>query len=128
MNSRIIFLSTGSPQISTEINELALLLEKEVNISVSLIKDVIKPHIKNDGLSVAIDILNLTATTIGLFISTLSYWQSQKPRYTISISYDNKTISIDNIKNSQIKEVVSQIEAGFSDIDVSISEKDIDVS
>lgn len=125
MNAYISFEeSMASGETSYHLINLADLIEKECDIPVKRIKDAPQQGRKDGGLTIGLTVAGLILTGIGTLVTALSYWKSQQPKCSISITRGNVTIVIDNIPPDQLRSEVALLEeeSSSSEIKVLISE------
>jgi len=128
MNTHISF-KEKSPigESSYYLNNLAELIEKEADIPVELEKDSPKEGNKDGGLTIALSITGLALSAVATFVSVLSYWKSQQPRCSVSITCGDITIELDNISPAQLQAVIKKLEeqnrSASSDLTVLLAEE-----
>ncbi len=114
MNFAISLNQPVTDQDSLNLTQLAEILEHDYDVPVQLIRQDGARGVKDGGLTIAISIIGVGISAIGTIISALSYWKSQQPNYSISLKSGDRTITIDNVNQETLKQIVSSIEDGTS--------------
>ncbi|MDB9429747.1 MAG: hypothetical protein ACK4XH_05630 [Microcystis sp.] len=109
MNININLQHEVTSEDSYELEYLAMLIEKECNLTVKQEKLESLSKVKDGGLTIGIAIASLALSAVGTFISVLAYWQSQKPRYSVSMTIGTQTYTIENISPQQIENIQTTI-------------------
>jgi hypothetical protein len=94
---------------SYDLESLSRLLTTDCNLTVKEEKIKSLSNVKDGGLMVGIAIVGLVLTAIEPFISVLTYWQSQNPKYSATMVIDNITYTIENISPQKIKQIQSTL-------------------
>jgi len=125
MDIFIKFEDAPTNEDSLQLTRLANLIEKDCDTSIQINKIDTKNGLKNGGLATGLTILGLGISAIGTFISVLSYWKSERPKYGVSINYNSIKLSMDNIQLHEIKKMISILETQnhLFNINVLISKK-----
>ena len=121
MDTKISFKHDIGDKEALELDKLANVMEQDYDLDIKRICEDDTKGFKDGGLLVALEIIGTSIATIGLIISALEYWQSQQPKCSISLKIGNKTITIENIKISELKETIDQLEEESSEIAIQIS-------
>lgn len=123
MKATINFESEHQAQDSISLDELAILIMEDCKLSIKKETMPPKPGTKDGGLTIGLAIASLAVSAINTLISTLNYWRSQHPEYSIKISQGDLQITIDNITNKDINALINQLHAAkqLADIYVAIS-------
>lgn len=114
----IKFASTATVEDSLDLQELKNLLEKELGKTVT---DVVAPPqsgIKDGGVLLGLTIAGLAFTAIGTLIQVLSYWQSQKPKYMITMKRDDITIQISDLSQEEMEQRIAEFEEKNASSDI----------
>jgi hypothetical protein len=69
------------------------------------------PGVKDGGLTVGIAAAGLLLSSISSAVSVLTYWNSRKPRYTLTIEHGNQTVQIANMNQDGVKALVESMDA-----------------
>ncbi|RWX48368.1 hypothetical protein VT98_11623 [Candidatus Electrothrix communis] len=125
MNAYISFEeNVASAERSSHLIKLADLIEVECDLSVKRNKSAPQQGEKDGGLTIGLTVAGLVLTGIGTLIAALSYWKSQQPKCSISITRGNVTVVIENIPPDQLRSEVAKLEKeeSSSEIKVLVSE------
>jgi len=110
MNINIRLQNNVTSEDSYDLEHLSTLLKKECDLTVKEEKKIESlSNVKDGGLMVGIAIVGLVLTAIEPFISVLTYWQSQNPKYSATMVIDNITYTIENISPQKIKQIQSTL-------------------
>jgi hypothetical protein len=103
------------------------LIEQETDIAVQLKKDPSKEGRKDGGLTIALSIAGLALSAIGTIVSVISYWRSQQPKYSVSITCGNIKVVLDNVSPAHLQTVIQKLEeqnrSSSSDLTVLLAEE-----
>lgn len=69
------------------------------------------PGVKDGGLTVAIAVSGVVLSAISSLVSALSYWSSQKPRYTITMTAGSSTLTISQLDKAGVQGALQQLRA-----------------
>lgn len=109
---------------SYDLDELASLIIDECDTKVKLVKAEPVEGVKDGGLTIGIAVVGLALSGISTLIAILAYWQSQKPKYSASITLGNKVISIENITLEQLQMIADEKpESQNQQLEILISQK-----
>ena len=116
--------NAASGEKSYHLINLADIIEEECDLPVKRNKDAPQPGRKDGGLTIGLTVAGLVLTGIGTLVTALSYWKSQQPKCSISITRGNVTLVIDNIPPDQLRSEIAKLEGenSSSEIKVLISE------
>ena len=67
------------------------------------------PGVKDGGLTIAIAIGGLVASSVSSLISALSYWSSQKPSYTLTVQAGTRTLQISQLDRKGARAALEQL-------------------
>lgn len=67
------------------------------------------PGVKDEGLTVAINAASLLLSAVGTVISVLTYWNSRKPKYTLTLQARSTTRQISQPDQAAVKAIVEQL-------------------
>jgi hypothetical protein len=109
MDTYINFEGSITEETSHDLNQLANLLEQDCDVSVKLDKQPIQPGVKDSGLTIGLTIAGLALSGIQTLIAAILYWESKQNKYSLSISLENKTYIVDNIKQEETERILSEI-------------------
>jgi hypothetical protein len=109
-NFLICFDSTIDAEDSLNLEQLAHMLSQDYDLPAN--KEYQEPVAgeKDSGLIIAVSLIGVGISAIGTIISALSYWKSQVPKYSVTITTGEKTITLDTIKPDKLPEMISRIE------------------
>lgn len=96
--------------IEVELDELALLIQLETDLRVHRIHKPAQTGQKSIDLLTALEIINVSLTGLGTLIAVMSYWCSQKKKYTISFKKGNVNIQLDNIPPEQLETELARLQ------------------
>ncbi len=125
MNAYISFEeNAASGESSYHLINLADIIEKECDLPVQRNKNAPQQGVMDGGVTIGLTVAGVVLTGIGTLVAALSYWKSQQPKCSISITRGNVTIVIDNISPDQLRSEVAKLEKeeSSSEIQVLISE------
>ena len=124
MDVKLSFNGKANPKCAYDLDELANMLNKS-DINEVVPNQIIAAGIKDGGLTIGLTIVGLALTAIGTFISVLSYWESKKPDYNITLTYGDISFTVNNLSNKQMQELANSIRSAnqLEQIDISISRK-----
>jgi hypothetical protein len=109
MNININLQHEVTSEDSYELEYLAMLIEKECDLSLYKEKTKLLSKVKDGGLTIGIALASLALSAVGTFISVLAYWQSQKPKYSVSMIIGSQTYTIENISPQQIQNLQTTV-------------------
>ncbi|MGF2040486.1 MAG: hypothetical protein RMZ43_035170 [Nostoc sp. CmiVER01] len=109
MDTYINFEGNITEETSYDLEQLANLIEQDCDVSVKLEKQLIRPGVKDSGLTIGLTIAGLAVSAVQTLIAVISYWESKQNKYSLSISLANKTIIIDNLKQEETEQILSEI-------------------
>ncbi|MCK5027926.1 MAG: hypothetical protein KAS07_05900, partial [Candidatus Pacebacteria bacterium] len=78
------------------------------DISVETTKAIL-PGIKDSGLITVISIATLGLSAISTLISVLSYWNSTRPKYKISVKSGENFYELTNLNKSEIRTMINGV-------------------
>ncbi len=100
---------------SFEFKELANLIEKECDLSLEIEKTEPQPGVRDGGLAIAIAIASLAVATLQTLISVVQYWQSKRPKYSLSVTFHSlnhkETLLLESSSTQEIKEMISHLKS-----------------
>lgn len=125
MNVHIAFEESTTEEDVYNLEQLAALIEDECNLAVKIERSEIQQGERDGGLAIGIAVVSLGLTAIQTLIGVLQYWESQKPKYSLSISINNQVFLIENLSRTQIEKVIKKLqgESPMSSIEVKILKK-----
>jgi hypothetical protein len=94
MNTYINFADSLTDDDSYNIEQLANLIEEDCDLRVEREKADSGQGVKDGGLTIGLTVVGLVISAIGTFIAALTYWKSQQPKYSLTVSLDGKILSI----------------------------------
>lgn len=97
MEAKIRFDGDITPEDSQNLRELGRLIESECDVSGCDEESISHPGGKGGGLLIGIGIATLAAASIDAFLSALTYWNSKKSKYSISVTLGDVTQTIENM-------------------------------
>jgi hypothetical protein len=127
MQFQIKFDGNINPEISEDLKELEQLMKDDYGI-VS-IPEKQKPQIgvKDSGLTIGLAIAGLALTGIQTVIAAIQYWQSQRPKYTLSIICRDEIYILNNANKEDIDKIMKAIHylpnSITEEIEIKISKK-----
>ena len=102
----IVIRGVASTETLADLSELnADLAEAELGPSPSTVQ---LPAVKME-LTLAIAIAGLALSAISTLVSVLAHWQSRKPKYSISVPIQNRTIELSNLSKQGAVSVAEEI-------------------
>lgn len=110
MNLQITMPTADSTQASYELKALADFIETEGDISVDRTTAPSPPGTKDPFIVTAIAVAGLGFSAIATVISVLQYWQSQRPKYSITVTRGDVQIQLADIKPKQLNDALAQLE------------------
>jgi hypothetical protein len=100
---------------SYNLEQLANLIEEDCDLPVEREKADSGQGVKDGGLTIGLTVVGLVISAIGTFIAALTYWKSQQPKYSLTVSLDGKILSIDNLSPEKVQEAITELNcASFS--------------
>lgn len=114
MNFHISFVEPIDDQDSVNLEKLAHILSHDYDLSVNNERQEPLAGVKDGGLTIAISLIGVGISAIGTVISALTYWRSQLPKYSVTITDGEKTITIDTAEPDKLPEMISRIEREIS--------------
>jgi len=104
--TKITFFQTPTVEDSLALNRFKELVVENTSLSILEEKEEAK-GVKADLVS-AIDILNLTLSTISTLITVIDFWQSQYPKYSIKIDIEGNTYTKENMSKGEFEEALKK--------------------
>jgi len=104
--TKITFFQTPTVEDSLALTRFKELVVENTSLSILEEKEEAK-GVKADLVS-AIDILNLTLSTISTFITVIDFWQSQYPKYSIKIDIEGNTYTKENMSKGEFEEALKK--------------------
>ena len=123
MDVVIEFQNQVDDEDSFHLRELANLIEKECDLAVQVDEEATQQGTKVGLLAVSLAVAGVALSAIIALISVLSYWKSQRPKYSVSVTRDDKTWTVSNLSSphsKQLQEFIDEIESHDSASDVVI--------
>ena len=120
MDVYVNFRGNVTEEDSYHLNQLANLVEKDCDLPVQMNKKDLQKGVKDGGLTIGLAIASLGLSAIGTLISVLSYWRSQQPKYSITVTRGDAQFVIDNMNQKQLQSVISQLEVKHSSASISV--------
>jgi len=104
------------------LSQLAELIEKDTGLSVQRNEAETQKGVKAD-LVTGLAIASLALSSVGTLITVLTFFESQRPKYSISVTHEDAEVSIENIKRDEVQSLVSKLnlEKSSSDIRILVS-------
>lgn len=100
---------------SYSLKELADLISKDCDLSVKIEKTEPEPRGKDGGLAIGIAIASLAIATIQTLISVFQYWQSKRPKYSLSVTFHSparkETLLLESSSTQEIQEMISHLKS-----------------
>jgi len=100
---------------SESLKELANLIRKDCDLSVEIEEKKPESGKKDGGLAIAIAIASLAVATIQTLISVFQYWQSKRPKYSLSITFyssdQKETLLLETSSTQEIQEMISHLKS-----------------
>jgi hypothetical protein len=127
MNTHIALEENIAEEDSFQLEQLAVLIENECNLVVEVERDKAQSGVRDGGLAIGIAIASLGLAAIQTLISALQYWESQEPKYELSMNTGNQTFLIKNLSKKQIEREIQRIQREVPDLvlEIKISLKDV---
>lgn len=119
-NFHISFDTPIDAQDSSNLEQLAHILSYDYDLPVNKERQESLAGVKDGGLTIAISIIGIGISAIGTIISALTYWKSQLPKYSVTMTVGTKTITIDTIEPDKLPEMISRIEHDISSSETNI--------
>lgn len=110
-------------QVSNDLIELADLITEEGGVSVAQKKNEPELRAKDSGLTIGLAIAGLALTGVQTAISAAQYWQSEHPKYKLSIYLEDKTYILDNSNKEEVDRILKIISLLPTDITQNIEIK-----
>jgi len=104
--TKITFFQTPTVEDSLALTRFKELVVENTSLSILEEKEEAK-GVKADLVS-AIDILNLTLSTISTLITVIDFWQSQYPKYSIKIDIEGNTYTKENMSKGEFEEALKK--------------------
>jgi hypothetical protein len=120
MNFHISFDEPIDDRDSVNLEKLAHILSYDYDLPVSKEHQEPQTGVKDGGLTIAISLIGVGISAIGTIISALTYWKSQLPKYSVTMTVGTKTITIDTIEPDKLPEMISRIERDISSSEAKI--------
>lgn len=126
MNVDIEFEGNVTAEDSYELQKLADGLNDDLQERVLLKKSPAERGVRDGGLVIGIAIATLAVSSIGTLFTVLSYWNSNRPTYTVTLSSGRIKVTFGNLGPKGIQEIIRKFKASpnVSDTKVRISKKD----
>ena len=109
MNVRIEFGGTVDDEASFALEELADELRK-ADIAVEPERAEPMTGVRDGGLTIGLAIAGLAVSTLGTLVGVISYWRSTRPGYSVSITRGDTTVTVENLSESQIRDVIVRLQ------------------
>lgn len=119
-NFYISFDAPVDSQDSLNLEQLANIFSHDYDLPVTSERQEPVTGEKDSGLTIAISLIGVSVSAIGTIISALSYWKSQLPKYSVTITAGGKTITMDTIESDKLPEMISRIERDISSSETKI--------
>jgi hypothetical protein len=109
MNLRVILEGEVSPHDAAELAELAAEM-RLAGISVAEVKSPSQPGTKDGGLVIALAAGGLTVALVRTGIAIVAYWQSSRPKFSLSLTQDGVGVTVGNLSAKQLEELSPKLE------------------
>lgn len=107
MDVRIALTAPPTGECVRAIEELRSILLREVKVTPVRSYSDPDAGTKDGGLTVGLTIAGLGLAALGVLISALSYWQTSRPKYSITVSRGDLRVTLDGLASEELKEVVA---------------------
>ena len=67
------------------------------------------PGVKDGGLTVAIAVSGVVLSAISTLVSVLSYWSSNKPKYTLTVTAGGTTLELAQLDKAGVQQAIQQL-------------------
>jgi len=67
------------------------------------------PGVKDGGLTVAIAVSGVVFSAISTLVSVLSYWSSNKPKYTLTVTAGGTTLELAQLDKAGVQQAMQQL-------------------
>jgi hypothetical protein len=116
MSVDILTTGTCDLDMMRDLNDLASELQN-ADLSVETASAEV-PGVKDGGLTIAIALTGLVLSSISTLVTVLSYWNSKKPKYAVTLKSQGTTFNLTSLDKNEIRNVVQKIKAGDSPGDI----------
>jgi hypothetical protein len=72
------------------------------------------PGVKDGGLTTAISVATLGLSAISTMITALSYWNSTRPKYKISVKSEDVSYELSNLSKAELRTVINSLKESTS--------------
>ena len=110
MDIHVKFEGGVNSEKSYHLSQLANIIKKDTGFTVQIEKAEAPKGAKPIDLATGLSIASVALSSISTLITVLSYWKSQQPKYSITVTYGKARVLVDNVASSQIQSIVSQLE------------------
>ncbi len=119
MNCQIHFDGDLSAADSSELNALhQRLIAGELNVKSERTAPL--QGEKDGGLTVALSIVGLAVSGVATLISVLSYWNSTRPNYSLTVNQGDVSTSVGNLSAKELQKTVEALTANDDSLLVTI--------
>lgn len=121
MKVNINLLSPPDAIASQDLSELANMIKEDCCVAVEEEKVKSPEGRKDGGLTVGIAIASFTVSAISSLIAVLSYWQSTRPQYSLTVTSGAVEVTIERLSKEKFADISRKLEqAGFTDLNVTV--------
>jgi hypothetical protein len=112
MDIEIVVRGSFDEAVSEDLRMLRdLLAQSDVPVSSTVLTIARRKEPITIGLAAA----GLAISVVGVVISALSLWLSQRPRYSVTVQCGNRSYTLANLRKGQVEEIVRELKAAASD-------------
>jgi hypothetical protein len=119
-NFHIRFDAPIDAEDSLNLEQLAHILSQDYDLPVNREYQESVTGEKDSGITIAISLIGVGISAVGTIISALSYWKSQLPKYSVTVTTEGKTITMDTIEPDKLPEMISRIERDIASSETKI--------
>jgi len=123
MTVHIRFHNEPTAAQSFQLQQLAEQL-RDADIVAEATSEPPQQGVRDGGLAIGIAIASLVASSISTFVSVLAYWRSTCPKYSVTVTNGNVSVSASDLSPMVAKETIRAFLAHSQSDDVTISIRD----
>lgn len=109
MDVRISFEKVLTDEDSFQLQKLGTTIQSRCHIPVDIERQNISQGERDGGLVIGLTFASLGLAAIQTLISLLQYWESQQPKYSISIVFADQTFLIENLSQKQVDNMIERM-------------------
>jgi hypothetical protein len=110
MKFEIKYIGQADADISNNLNQLSTSIIRDCDAVVQLIREPVGKGQKDSGLIIGLTIASLALSTIDSLFNILTYWQSQRTKYSVSFAVDGKTYTLEASSLNKLNEALTDLE------------------